>query len=91
MIYGEELRAAIRRLGMKPNAFAKHCALGNGKTLSAQAIDDLMRKENVTAKPTTIKAVEAVLAKACPHCGKYMESDNGSYSATKSRGGGRGR
>jgi hypothetical protein len=70
---GSELKLAIERMGLNPNAFAKICVKKDGKPLSQSAIVDLITNPNIRAKPETVEAVEAALEKTCPHCGQYWE------------------
>jgi len=90
MLYGQELESAIKELGFTKRSFALMCMKEDGKTLSPQAIDDLIRKPNVKAKEETQKAVESVLNKACKCCGNYTENpDAWNHTATSPEGGGR--
>jgi hypothetical protein len=73
MIMGTELKAAIERMGLNPNAFAKICIKKDGKPLSQSAIVDLITKPTTQPKPETKEAVEAALRQTCPHCGQYWK------------------
>ncbi len=70
---GSELKLAIERMGLNPNAFAKICIKRDGRPLSQSAIVDLITKPTTQPKPETKEAVERALRQTCPHCGQYWE------------------
>lgn len=71
MLYGAQLDRAIASLGLSRREFSLLCLLPNGKSLSVQAIHNLVRMPDMQAKQETIEAVEHVLSHACGACGQH--------------------
>lgn len=73
---GENLREAIERMGLNPNAFAKLCKKPDGTPLSQSAIVGLINNPKIRPKPETVEAVEKALSQVCPHCHQHWPAAN---------------